>query len=114
MFLPHRLMCRDIFISGLTPMCAEEKIELTSQLQIHPMYLFRWEEQEQAYLLLYPEGIVKLNNSAGHILKYCDGVRCVSQVIHELEREFDQQGLDKEIVKFMEVAHAKGWIRFKT
>jgi pyrroloquinoline quinone biosynthesis protein D len=92
----------------------EEKIALTSRVYIDPMYLFRWEEQEQAYLLLYPEGIVKLNNSAGHILKHCDGERCVDQVIDELEREFDQKGLGKDILKFMEVAHAKGWIRLET
>lgn len=95
-------------------MCADDKIQLTSQPQIHPMYLFRWEEQEQAYLLLYPEGIVKLNNAAGHILKHCDGEASLAQVINKLEDEFDQKGLDEDILKFMEVAYAKGWIRLKT
>lgn len=95
-------------------MSVEETIALNSQPEINPMYLFRWEEAEQAYLLLYPEGIVKLNNSAGHILKHVDGHRTVEGIIGEVETEFDQKGLDQDVLKFMEVANDKGWIKFKT
>ncbi len=95
-------------------MSTEKTVELSSCPEIHPMYLFRWEEAEQAYLLLYPEGIVKLNSSAGHILKHCDGKHTVEGVIGKVEREFDQKGLDQDVLKFMEVANAKGWIKLKT
>ncbi len=94
-------------------MSVEETINPTSCPEINPVYVFRWEEQEQAYLLLYPEGIVKLNNSAGHILKHCDGQRTIEDVVGELEREFDQKGLDEDVIKFMEVANDKGWIKLK-
>ncbi len=92
-------------------MNAQAQINTTHCPAINPLYIFRWEEQEQAYLLLYPEGIVKLNNSAGHILKHCDGQRTIQEVINLLENEFDQTGLDDDIIKFMEVANDKGWIK---
>ena len=78
---------------------------------INPLYLFRWEEQEQAYLLLYPEGIIKLNESAGNILKLCDGTRNLSQIIVELKQLFNTDDIDDDVHKFMEAAHGKGWIK---
>ena len=38
-------------------------------------FRFQWEPAQQAHVLLYPEGMVKLNQSAGEILKRCDGSR---------------------------------------
>ena len=35
----------------------------------------QWEPAQNAHVLLYPEGMVKLNASAGEILKRCDGQR---------------------------------------
>lgn len=78
---------------------------------INPLFLFRWEEQEQAYLLLYPEGIIKLNDSAGNILKLCDGERTLKTLIEELKTLFGDDGIEGDIYNFMEVAHGKGWIK---
>lgn len=84
--------------------------------EINPMYLFRWEEAQRAHVLLYPEGIVKLNETAAEILKLCDGDRTVDQMIGELERKFtvDGEGIASGVYKFLEDAHAKGWIRIKS
>ena len=35
----------------------------------------QWEPAQNAHVLLYPEGMIKLNGSAGEIMKRCDGVR---------------------------------------
>ena len=48
-------------------------MSLGDRPEINPLFVFRWEEPEQAYLLLYPEGIIKLNDSAGSILTHCTG-----------------------------------------
>ena len=37
-------------------------------IEINPVYLFRWEEPQQAHVLLYPEGVVKVNESGAAIL----------------------------------------------
>ncbi len=44
-------------------------ISPTCRYEIRPPFLFRWEESQQAHVLLYPEGIVKLNATGGEILK---------------------------------------------
>jgi pyrroloquinoline quinone biosynthesis protein D len=89
-------------------------IKLSDRPEIDPLYLFRWEEKEQAYLLLYPEGIIKLNDSAGNILNLCTGERTFEEVILELKKLFGADDLDEDIYNFMEVAIGKGWIRVKT
>ncbi len=33
----------------------------------------QWEPAQNAHVLLYPEGMIKLNGSAGEIMKRCDG-----------------------------------------
>ena len=43
----------------------------------HGMRL-QWEPAQEAHVLLYPEGMVKLNGSAGQIMSRCDGVRTVA------------------------------------
>jgi len=37
------------------------------------MFRLQWEEVQQSWVLLYPEGMVKLNGSAGEIIKRLDG-----------------------------------------
>ncbi|HEX6829460.1 MAG TPA: pyrroloquinoline quinone biosynthesis peptide chaperone PqqD, partial [Burkholderiales bacterium] len=56
--------------------------------EITRRHRLQWEEVQQSWVLLYPEGMVKLNASAGEILKRVDGVRSVAEVIADLERAF--------------------------
>ena len=48
--------------------------------RLSPHYVFRWEASQDAHILLYPEGLIKLNPSAGEILKRCDGQRSVDEI----------------------------------
>lgn len=81
--------------------------------EIAPLFLFRWEDTQDAYVLLYPEGVVKLNETAGEILKRCDGEHTVSAVIEQLQRTFAEppERVASGVHKFLEVSYAKGWIR---
>ena len=83
---------------------------------INPMFLFRWEETQQSYVLLYPEGIVKLNQTAGEIIKRCDGTRNVAELVADLQALFpgDAERVADGVPKFLEIFHAKGWIRRQT
>lgn len=91
----------------------EEKLTSTDLVELNPMYLFRWEEKEQAYLLLYPEGIVKLNDSAAEIIKRCVGARSVGDIVAELRAAFDGADIESDIIAFLEDANGKDWIRVK-
>ena len=90
-------------------------LDLRATPEINPLYLFRWEQTQESYVLLYPEGVVKLNDSAGEILKRCTGANSVEQVIAEVAALFDgsPEAVENGVRKFLEVSYAKGWIRVR-
>ena len=62
-------------------------------------------------MLLYPEGMIKLNGSAGQILALLDGQRSVHTIIEQLIESFPGvPGIDEDVLAFLEVAHAQFWI----
>ncbi len=74
---------------------------------------FQWEEVQDCHVILYPEGMVKLGNSAAEILKLCDGKNDVSAIINTLQQQYPEARLDKDVTNFLEVAHENGWIQYK-
>jgi len=54
--------------------------------------------------------MVKLNTSAGEILRRCDGVRTLDEIIADLERTFGRTGLASDVNAFMTMALGKGWL----
>jgi len=84
--------------------------------EIRPPFLFRWEDSQQAHVLLYPEGIVKLNATGGQILLRCDGKTSVAELIDQLALSYNASDIDairNGVLNFLEVSHGKGWIRAK-
>ena len=84
--------------------------ELTAKPKLARLFRMQWEEAQGAYVLLYPEGMVKLNQSAGEILKRCDGERDVQAIIDDIEQTFNATGLEKDVIVFIEIATERGWI----
>jgi pyrroloquinoline quinone biosynthesis protein D len=91
----------------------ERQLTLDDVVELSPSFHFRWEEPQRAYVLLYPEGIVKLNESAAAILETCTGGASIAAGAAELAARYGRNDLEHEALKFLEVAHAKGWIRVK-
>ncbi len=85
-------------------------IELTAKPKLARLFRMQWEEAQQTYVLLYPEGMVKLNQSASEILKRCDGERDVQAIIADIEQAFNGTGLEKDVTGFLEIATERGWI----
>ena len=84
----------------------------TEQLiRFSPMHRLQWEEAQQKDVILYPEGMVELNQSSAEILKLCDGTRNLGQIVNELEHKFATSGLTNDITAFLEVALKNGWIQ---
>ncbi|MDO9106574.1 MAG: pyrroloquinoline quinone biosynthesis peptide chaperone PqqD [Methylovulum sp.] len=71
----------------------------------------QWEEAQQKTVILYPEGMVELNQSSAEILKCCDGLRNLADIVSELELKFATSGLHNDISAFLEVALNNGWIQ---
>ncbi|MBP6095542.1 MAG: pyrroloquinoline quinone biosynthesis peptide chaperone PqqD [Methyloversatilis sp.] len=73
-------------------------------------FRIQWEPAQDAFVLLYPEGMVKLNQSAGEILKRCDGVASVADIVADLEKTFGTQGLESDVIGFIELATQQNWV----
>ena len=77
-------------------------------------FRLQFEPAQGCHVLLYPEGMIKLNDSAGEILQQVDGKRSVAEIIDNLHLRFpDVPGIDEDILAFIEVAHAQFWIELR-
>ncbi|NYT46999.1 MAG: pyrroloquinoline quinone biosynthesis peptide chaperone PqqD [Candidatus Methanofishera endochildressiae] len=81
------------------------------KIQFSPMHRLQWEEAQQKDVILYPEGMVELNQSSAEILKLCDGTRNLDQIVTDLEEKFSTTGLKNDITSFLDVALNNGWIQ---
>ena len=84
---------------------------LISKPSVASMFRLQWEEVQQSWVLLYPEGRVKLNTCAGEILKRLDGEKTLQALIAELETAFEATGLQKEVLGFLDIAMKQGWVK---
>jgi pyrroloquinoline quinone biosynthesis protein D len=80
-------------------------------LSLRRGFRLQWEPRQDCHVLLYPEGMIKLNASAGQILERLDGQRSVAAIIDQLTASFPGvPGIDEDVLAFLEVAHAQFWI----
>ena len=66
-------------------------------------FRLQWEPVQNCHVLLYPEGMVKLNGSAGEIMKRCDGERSVGAIATDIEQAHTLQGLESDVLAFVEM-----------
>jgi len=86
-------------------------IDLTARPRVAGHFRLQWEEVQKAWVLLYPEGMVKLNGSAGEIMHRLDGEKTVQAVIDELESQFETTGLTADVLDFLTIAQRQGWAK---
>ena len=88
--------------------------ETTQALPEHPklnrLFRLQYEEAQKAYVLLYPEGMVKLNQSASEILLLCDGSRTVNAIVGALETKFNTSGLEADVRSMLQEATRRNWL----
>jgi pyrroloquinoline quinone biosynthesis protein D len=77
---------------------------------IERRFRLQWESAQNAHVLLYPEGMIKLNASAGEILKRCDGKATIAEITADLERVFAARGLSGEVISFVALAVKNQWL----
>jgi pyrroloquinoline quinone biosynthesis protein D len=85
--------------------------QLPEMPRLNRRFRMQWEEAQQAHVLLYPEGMVRLNQSAAEILRCCDGLTTVDGIVAQLERRFNARGLRSDIVDLLAHALEKDWIQ---
>ncbi len=77
------------------------------------MFRFQWEEAQQCHVILYPEGMVKLSQSAGEIMKQVDGVASIDTIIQTLSDLFEGADVSDDVTSFITEAEKNGWIELK-
>lgn len=80
-------------------------------IELNPVFLYRWEEPQQSHVLLYPEGLVKLNETAAAVLGQCLIARPVADVIRTLAEAYETDDITADVIQFLDTAMEKGWVR---
>lgn len=89
-------------------------IEASARPAIGRGFRLQWEEAQNAFVLLYPEGMVKLNASAGEILKRCQGDHTIAEIVADLEQTFEANNLSEDVMAFIAMALEKKWLELTT
>ncbi|HEV7610352.1 MAG TPA: pyrroloquinoline quinone biosynthesis peptide chaperone PqqD [Steroidobacteraceae bacterium] len=89
-------------------------IDSGSRPAVGPGFRLQWEAAQNAHVLLYPEGMIKLNGSAGEILKRCDGATTIADITTDLELAFATSNLSEDVMHFVAMAVEKKWLKIPT
>jgi pyrroloquinoline quinone biosynthesis protein D len=95
-------------------MDSDKPLHRDDAIELNPTHHFRWEEPQQAHVLLYPEGIVKLNETAAAIIEAAKRAPSIGVAVNNLSSRYGRDDLEPKIMMFLEDARAKGWIRVKS
>ena len=85
------------------PLCADDVVVIAHNFR------FQWEEAQGCHVLLYPEGMVKLNPAAGEILKRCDGSRTIDQVVAVARRQQKSFRVIQPLQRWSPMETLRGW-----
>ena len=96
------------------PIDAAGPINGASVPAIERRFRLQWEAAQNAHVLLYPEGMIKLNASAGEILKRCDGKATLAEITASLEQSFATSGLAGDVFAFIAMAVEKKWVSLQS
>jgi len=104
----------EAFAMGERTPCALIDAPSSGRLAVgEALFRLQWEEVPKAYMLLYPEGRVQLNMSAGEIMKRVDGQSTIGAIVEDLQKTFGEPDLKPDVLAALEIAHERGWIRIR-
>ena len=85
-------------------------LKMPTMPRLNRRYRMQWEEAQKCFVLLYPEGMIRLNDSAGEILQCCDGATPVADIVSKLEEKFNMPSLKDDVEHLLAHAYAQDWI----
>jgi pyrroloquinoline quinone biosynthesis protein D len=57
----------------------------------------QYDDVREEHLLLVPEGAVRLNETAAHVLELCDGERSVDEIAGELSQRYSGADVSADV-----------------
>ena len=91
----------------------QNDVVLNQKPRIERHLRLQWEEAQNAFVLLYPEGMIKLNESAGAILSCCNGEKNIQEIITFLANKYPDVGpenIKQDILDFFAEANTQRWV----
>lgn len=77
-------------------------------------YRMQWEAAQDTHVVLYPEGMAKLNETAAAILELVDGKQDIAAIIATLDSRFPEAGgVGADVLEFLQSAYEQKWIQFR-
>lgn len=77
-------------------------------------FRLQYEKAQECFVLLFPEGMIKLNGSAGEIMNMVDGKRSHNDIINDLQAKYPEAGeLGEQVLEFLIIAQEKQWILYE-
>ena len=70
---------------------------------------YRWDELRQQHQLLFPEGMLVLNETAAAIVRLCDG-RSRDNLVAELSRSFPNASIHMDLSELLDRLASRGLI----
>lgn len=87
-----------------------DTLKIPEQPRLNRLFRLQYEEAQKTHVLLYPEGMVKLNQSASEILLLCDGRHTVQQIVETLESKFGASNLTADVQAMLEESVRRNWL----
>ena len=70
----------------------------------------RYDEVREEHLLLIPEGAVRLNATAAHVLELCDGERTVLRIAAALSERYAGADVTDDVRELLDGMAARGLV----
>ncbi len=80
--------------------------------RLHPKARLQRDDVRGRDVLLYPEGLVALNATGVEILRLCDGMRPLADIVTTLERRYGTTGLAPDVAAFLDGLAAKRLVTY--
>ena len=68
---------------------------------------YRWDALREQYQIVFPEGVLVLNESGAAIVRCCDG-RTTGELVAALKNQFEDTSLEPDVHAFLERLFDKG------
>lgn len=91
-----------------------ETIGLGTKFELAKPFRLQWEKAQGSFVLLYPEGMIALNESGGLVLDLCclQG-KTVGQTTRQLKSEFEDENIGHDVDEFLRIAYGNRWIQIR-
>jgi pyrroloquinoline quinone biosynthesis protein D len=74
-----------------------------------PAARYRWDAIRKQHQLVFPEGLLTLNETSAAIVQHCDG-RSVAELVDALDGKFDGCS-ETDVVAFLDALTERGLVR---